>query len=125
MPFHTIWEQEGVKWDFYGFVTAEEIWEANMSFFKDPRSKTAKYQLVHTLKTIDLEWKPMDIVEVTLEDVAASRKLRRLKLAFIYNNDIIRAKIEKYVNISRNLNSDWHFRGFESEEEARLWLNGQ
>lgn len=32
MPFRTIWEKEGIKWEFYGLVTAEEIWEANRVF---------------------------------------------------------------------------------------------
>jgi len=122
MPFRTIWEKEGIKWEFYDFVTAQEIWEANEIFFSDPRSKTSKYQLVHTMETTGVEWDPMDIVEVSANDVAASRTLQRLKMAYIATNDRIRAKIEKYVDISRNLNSDWHFRGFESEKEARLWL---
>ena len=125
MPFHTIWEEEGIKWEFYDFVTSAEIWEANEVFFSDPRSKTAKYQLVHTLKTTGVEWKPLDIVEVSANDVAASRTIKKLKMAYISNDDAIRKKIEKYVDISRNLNSDWHFRGFKSEEEARSWLNDQ
>jgi hypothetical protein len=125
MPFHTIWEEEGIKWKFYDFVTSAEIWKANEVFFSDPRSKTAKYQLVHTLETTGVEWKPIDIVEISANDVAASRSIQRLKLAYIANDDVIRKKIEKYVDISRNLNSDWHFRGFESEEEARSWINGQ
>lgn len=122
MPFHTIWEKEGIKWEFYDFVTSREIYKANEMFFSDPRSEMAKYQIVHTLDTIGVEWKPLDIVEVSANDVAASRKLCKMKMAYITNNKKIRKKIEKYVEISRNLNSDWHFRGFESEEEARLWL---
>lgn len=122
MPFRTIWENDGIKWEFYDYVTSNEIWEANEVFFSDPRSKTAKYQIVHTLETTGVEWNPLDIVEVSANDVAASRSLKRLKMAYIANDDKIREKIEKYVEISRNLNSNWHFRGFESEEEARSWL---
>lgn len=124
MPFRTIWEKQGIKWEFYNFVTAREIWAANEIFFRDPRSKTAKYQIVHTLETTGVEWKPIDIVQVSVNDVAASRSLKKLKMAYIAPDIQIRNKIEKYVEISRNLNSDWHFRGFDSEEEARLWLKG-
>ncbi len=124
MPFRTIWENEGIKWEFHDFVTAEEIWEANKIFFNDHRAETAKYQLVHTLETTGVEWDPLSIVDVSVNDVAASRTLQRLKMAYITNNEKIRNKIEKYVEVSRNLNTNWHFRGFESEEEARLWLNG-
>ncbi len=125
MPFRTIWEKEGIKWEFFGAVTSEEIRAANRQFFGDPRSKTAKYQLVHTLKVTDVEWKPMDIVDVSVDDVAASRILKSLKLAYITNGNKTKKKIEKYVDISRNLNSDWHFRGFEDEEAARLWISGK
>ncbi len=122
MPFRTIWEKEGIKWEFYGLVTAEEIWEANRVFFSDPRSETAKYQIVQTIEISDVKWDPLDIVDVSVNDVAESRSLHRLKIAYITNNALIKQKIEKYVSISRNLNSDWHFRGFEDEDNARIWL---
>ncbi|NNJ88842.1 MAG: hypothetical protein HKP53_05535 [Eudoraea sp.] len=125
MPFRTIWENEGIKWEFYDFVTADEITEANEIFFSDPRSEIAKYQIVHTLETTDVEWNPLEIVDVSVNDVAASRSLQKLKMAYIANNKKVREKIEKYVEISRNLNSDWHFRGFETEEEARDWISDQ
>jgi len=124
MPYRTIWENDGVMWEFHGYVTAREIEEANEEFYRDPRSKTAKYQIVNALNTIDLEWKPIDIVEMTLVDVGASRTNNSLKLAFLTNKDTVRDKVEKYVNISRNLNSDWRFRGFESLIEAREWIKG-
>jgi hypothetical protein len=111
-------------WEFYGHVTAREIEEANEEFYRDPRSKTAKYQIVNALNTVELEWKPLDIVEMTLNDVAGSRANNHLKLAFLTNKNSIREKVEKYVNISRNLNSHWKFRGFESLDEAREWIEG-
>ncbi len=122
MPYRTIWEKEGIRWEFYGHVTARDIKDANEEFFGDPRSITAKYQIVDAINTVDLEWKPLDIVEMSVNDVAASRTNNNLKLAFLTNSDEIRAKVEKYVNISRNLNSDWKFRGFDTLDEAREWI---
>lgn len=122
MPYRTIWEKEGVMWEFFGDVTALEIKTANEEFFKDPRSKTAKYQIVNALRTVELEWQPLDIVEMSLNDVAGSRTNNSLKLAFVTNKDKIQMKIEKYVDISRTLNSDWKFRGFETLNEARQWV---
>lgn len=122
MPFRTIWEQKGIKWEFHGHVTSDEIEQANEIFFQDPRSKTARYQIVHTLETESVEWKPMDMVEITFNDVAASRSGMQLKIAYIANNTRVREKIEKYIAMSRNLNSDWQFNGFETEKEARKWI---
>ena len=125
MPYRTIWEKEGIKWEFYNHVTSAEIEEANATFFNDPRSKTAKYQIVHTLGTLSVEWKPLDMVELTFHDVAASRSGIQLKVAWIANKERIREKIEKYVTMSKILNSEWQFRGFENETEARNWIESR
>ncbi len=124
MPYRTIWEKEGIKWEFYNHVTSAEIEEANATFFNDPRSRTSKYQIVHTLETLSVEWKPLDMVEVTFHDVAASRSGLQLKVAWIAAKDHIRQKIEKYVTMSKILNSEWQFRGFDNEIDARIWING-
>jgi hypothetical protein len=124
MPFKTFWEQEGIKWEFHGHVTSEEIEEANGIFFRDPRSGTSKYQIVHALNAESVEWKPMDIVDITFNDVAASRSGLQLKIAWIAINDRIKEKIEKYVTLSKNLNTEWQFKGFKTEDEARYWING-
>jgi hypothetical protein len=125
MPYRTIWEKEGIKWEFYDHVTSEEIEEANATFFGDPRSKTSKYQIVQTLETMSVEWKPLDMVEVTFHDVAASRTGLQLKVAYIANTAHIRQKIEKYVTMSKILNTGWQFKGFEDEGSARDWIEGR
>ncbi|GGD45489.1 hypothetical protein [Muriicola marianensis] len=122
MPFRTIWEEYGIKWEFYGVVTSEEIEKANETFFSDPRSKTAQYQIVHTLETEDVEWRPLDMVEITFNDVAASKSGMQLKLAYIADKERIREKIEKYIAMSKNLNSEWEFKGFNNEKAARDWV---
>ena len=125
MPFNTIWEKDGIKWEFYGHVTSEEIEEANGLFFKDPRFESAKYQIVHTLQTESVEWKPVEIVDITFLDVAASQSGLQLKIAYIADKEKIRKKIEKYIEMSRHLNTNWQFKGFKNEEKARKWLNSQ
>ncbi len=122
MPYRTIWEEDGIKWEFYGQVTSDEIREANETFFNDPRSESSRYQIVHTLDTQGVEWRPVEMVEITFNDVAASKSGMQLKLAYIANNPKIREKIEKYVTMSRNLNTDWEFKGFTDEEAAREWI---
>ena len=125
MPFNTIWEEAGIKWEFYGHVTSAEIEEANELFFNDPRSETAKYQIVHTLQTESVEWKPVEIVDITFLDVAASQSGLQLKIAYIADKEKVRKKIEKYIEMSRHLNTNWEFKGFKNEEKARKWLNSQ
>ena len=125
MPYQTIWEEKGVKWVFYGHVTAEELRKANEDFYLDPRSKKATYELINTVLVEDLEWAPVEIVELSANDVAASRGNNHLKMAFVVDNPDLMVKIEKYMAISRTLNSGWKIREFSTEAEAREWLNEQ
>lgn len=123
MPYQTIWEEEGIKWVFYGNVTAEELRTANKDFYLDPRSLTAKYEIINTVLVEDLEWAPLEIVELSSNDVSASRINDRLKMAFVVENPKIWTKMKKYVDISIKLNSGWEFKYFPTEKEAREWVN--
>ena len=123
MPYRTYWEENGICWEFFGSVSAEEIQAANEEFYRDYRSKKAGYQLIITLETDDVEWRELDIVEVSAKDIGASRAIPDLKVAFVADNDEIWSKIEKYVDLSATMNSTWKFMGFETVEEARNWLS--
>ena len=123
MPYRTYWEENGIYWEFFGEVSAEEINSANEEFYQDYRSKKAKYQLINTLETDDVEWRELDIVEVSAKDIGASRVIPNLKVAFVADNPEIWSKIEKYVDLSATMNSSWKFMGFETMEDARNWLS--
>ncbi len=122
MPYRTNWEPDGIIWEYYGHVTSKDISESNSEFFHDMRSKNARYQIVDTSETEILEWPEMDIVETSANDVGASRVVEKIKLAFVIRKEEIYRKIQKYIEISRKLDTNWEFRIFDNIEDARSWV---
>ncbi|MFP6759858.1 MAG: hypothetical protein VCC99_16840, partial [Alphaproteobacteria bacterium] len=45
MPFELIWEPEGVVIQYAGVVTDDDIRQANLDLFDDPRFETLKYEI--------------------------------------------------------------------------------
>lgn len=121
MPYKTSWEENGIVWKFYGDVTAEEIENANDEFYRDERSDTTSYQIIDALEVNHVEWNDIDIKEMAAQDKGASLLLNKIRVAYISTNENITAVLEKYIEISRILNSSWEFKGFTQLESAREW----
>ncbi|MDX1542794.1 MAG: hypothetical protein R3214_02530 [Christiangramia sp.] len=122
MPYKTNWEAHGIAWKFYGYVTAEEIEEANNEFYTDERSDDARYQLIDALEVTDVEWNDADIKEMAAQDKGASFLLPKLKVAYVSKNEKVIAVLEKYIEISKFLNSTWKFKGFKDLHSAKQWV---
>lgn len=122
MPYKTKWQDNGIVWSFYGQVTAEEIETANYEFYTDERSDEAKYQIINALEVTTVEWNELKIKEMAAQDKGASFLLNRLKVAYVSNNRKVTSVLEKYIEISRMLNSSWKFKGFNELKPAIKWV---
>ncbi|MAT97040.1 MAG: hypothetical protein CL608_07855 [Anaerolineaceae bacterium] len=123
MPYQTTWEKHGIMWEFFGDVTAQEIEEANDEFYRDGRSDTAKYQIIDALRVTSVEWSERDIKMIAAYDIGAARVIKNLKVAFVVVDKEFTDKLEKYMDISRKLNSSWQFKGFQDMNNARAWID--
>ncbi|MCG9972377.1 hypothetical protein [Christiangramia crocea] len=122
MPYKTNWEPHGIIWKFYGYVTAEEIEEANNEFYTDERSDDSRYQIIDALEVTNVEWNDVDIKEIAAQDKGASFLLHKLKVAYISKDEKVTAVLEKYIDISKILNSTWKFKGFNDLNSAKRWV---
>lgn len=122
MPITNTWEENGVLLILKGRISALELHESNRKIMEDPRALTAKYQLVDATEAIDLEMDELIMVDIAVDDAAFSRKVRNVKVAMIVDNPEFRKIAEKYILLSWKLNSSWQFRIYETEREAREWL---
>lgn len=122
MPYRTTWEKRGILWEFYGDVTAQEIEDANDEFYSDGRSDTAKYQIIDALKVTSVEWSERDIKVIAAYDLGAAHVIKNLKVAYVAVDEEFTVKLEKYIDISRKLNSSWQFKGFQEMSSARAWI---
>lgn len=123
MPYTTDWDPNGIRWTFRGHVSAEEIMAANGEFYSDIRSDTARYQIIDAREVTSVEWNPTEIAKMAGFDKGAESTVKDIRVAYLTRDPEIREKLEKYVEISRRLESSWEFQGFEDLDAAREWAS--
>lgn len=123
MPVKTHWESHGFVFEAIGVVTAEEIFTANEAFLNIPKGTVPRYQIFNTLKVEKSEINEVELVDISADDLAVSRKFPEMKIAFIANEGPVMEKLIKYLKISWAINTSWDFRIFTSMEAARDWLD--
>lgn len=122
MPYSINWEENGVYVVHRGIMQPEELDEMNEQLIRETQDKNCTYQIFDLLQVDDMPIAGIDTVDVAAEDLALSRSLTDVKVAFIVDKKQIREVVEKYIEISWRLNSTWHFRIFNSNERARNWI---
>ena len=121
MPYRLAWEPRGVHFEFFGRVTAKEIEFANEDFYGDSRSDTTRYQIIDALRVESVEWQMPDIQSVAAHDLGASQSISTMRVAYIARQPEVTEKLERYIEISRRLNTRWTFKGFTDFASARAW----
>lgn len=122
MSYRTVWEDHGIRWEFYGEVTGTEIDSANSEFLRDPRRETARYQIIDASGVTGTDWNARDAHVIAARDFNANRMTRHLKLAFVVSDPDFSALVDEYVKISRDLETSWQFARFDDVPSARDWI---
>lgn len=122
MSYQTNWGSTGITWVFYDDVSAAEIRRANEEFFLDQRSETARYQIIDARRVNYLEWKEQEIKETSAIDFGALPVIPDLKVAFVATKPEVILAIDKYLEVSKRLNSSWHFEKFQYLQDAQQWV---
>ena len=123
MPLKTYWEPEGFVYECVGVVTAEEIAAINFDFLNIPEGVTPKYQIINGLGAEKMELDKLDLVDITTEDLAVSRKYPNIKVAMVGTDPAFIQIYQDYMRISWAINTSWEIRIFDTLEAAREWLN--
>ncbi len=123
MPITTYWEAEGFVYDASGIVTAEEIIESGAEFMKALEGITPKYQLVNGLEVEEFELSELDVVNISADDLSASRSYPNIKVAMVAKKGHVMEKFMNYLKVSWAINTSWEIRIFNSLEAARDWLS--
>lgn len=122
MSYKIRWETNGALIKLSGTVKIDDFLESNNQFYGDPRFDTMQYQLVDGLDFDVIDISEEDIKVVSTLDKTASRWNREIKVAFILKDKIA---IELANEYSKGLEgSGWQTAIFESEKEARNWIQG-
>lgn len=120
MPHETKWSARGVEWRYYGVVTADETRKTDNAFYSDPRSDTARYQLIDLRDVEELLFTLHEQEVSAGYDAAQSRSTPNVRVAFVVPDDRFDETLAVYMQILNN--STWRAKTFTSMEDARAWV---
>ena len=123
MNFTVKWEKNGVHVIFSGIISIENIVQSQAVYQGDPRYEELKYSICDFRNCDSNDVKPAELYEPLSYDIGASSTLEDHKLALIATNEYSKMLIENYIAKSRNVGLSWEVRFFDSESEARNWVN--
>ena len=126
MPFEVIWEQRGVRMHFSGEMSPADILNANLAFYEDERSDSARYQILDCLDVTSLSNDPRGyedtLVTLAAMDNGAALSLGPVKVALVA---VLQETIDlftQYSDVSNSMDSDWPTRVFPDMDSARAWI---
>jgi len=123
MPYTIKWEKNGVVTTYHGVVNADEVLEADRSFYNDPRSDAARYQITDFTQGIPGVIDDKDINNIAAYDIGATYSIPSLKVALITNDPNVKSLCQKYINRMKEANDRWEFMIFQDRKDARKWVS--
>lgn len=123
MPLDIFNEVHGTRWECRGIVTNKEITEANQLVYQNVEKLNHWYHLIDMREMEELIMDEMDIVNISIDDAAFSRKYPDFKLAIVISDPLLKEKIIKYMMVSWTINTNWDIRVYNNIEAARDWFN--
>lgn len=126
MPFENIWERNGIRMHFSGEMSPSDILNANLDFYGDHRSDTARYQILDTLDVTSLaDDMPgyASVMEILAGmDAAASLSVGNLMVALVSTHEGAIDLFKTYAGISEEIQSGWRTGIFHDMAAARRWI---
>ncbi len=120
MPNKAVWEPRGLFRRFSGVVTSEEILQAVLKVYGDPRFDDLTYVINDFSDIEGVALDERNIKKVAYLDKASARTNPRIKIAFVTRNPAFFGYAEMYMKFVDEL--PWQTEIFSSLEEAREWL---
>jgi len=124
MSYEVVWEKEGFKIITTG-VFGNEFLTASIKATTDPRFVNAKYAIVDFNSVTEFPIDSNTIKEIAKSDTRAYKINPNMKLAVVANKTVMTGIANMYKTYFELTNSDksWVMNVFESEIEAREWVN--
>jgi len=124
MSYNIIWEDKGFKIITTG-VFGNDFLNASVKATTDSRFINAKYAIVDFYSVTDFQIDTNTIKEIAKSDTRAYKINPSMKLAVVANKLVMTGIANMYKTYFELTNSDksWTMNVFESETEAREWIN--
>jgi len=122
MPYITTWEPTGIKWEFYGAVTSEEVDEANREMYEDSRFESINYFIWDMSNVEKLIKDKFDNDMPVATDFGASHTNANISGALVAKKGHVYDSCNRYIKLSKELNTTWKLKLFTDNVSALNWL---
>ena len=122
MSYELIWENRGVVFQFRDVVTGDELVQSNLDVYSDPKFESIEYELANFSDTVRFEASSEMVRRVAAMDAAASKRNPNIIVAIVASQTVIRGLVNLYRMQSEVAGGTWVTEFFETEPEARKWL---
>lgn len=120
MPYSSYWEQQGVLFVFSGIVTDQDLLEANLDIYDDPRFMDLRYEVANFLDVTEFNVTSDMIRKVADLDYAASKRNPNIAVAIVDTSAVIKGLANMWAYSGGA--EVWESELFEDEVLAREWL---
>ncbi len=120
MPYSISWKPDGIIWTFHHILTNDDVIQANLDIYGDPRFDDLRYQIVDISDVRQFHVTNEVFDEAAAMDEAAALSNPNLVVAVV-------ATSEEAVNVAETYeaamnSSRWKVRTFCSMKEAEQWV---
>ena len=122
MAFELIWEPEGVVIQYAGVVSDDDIRQANLDIFDDPRFDTLMYEICIYTDIAALDRSSEIVRWVADFDLQASKRNPAIRVAVVGEQPLLRGITNMYRAEFELRGGTWGQGLFDTVEEARAWL---
>ena len=121
MPYKIEWKDDHSKVFFSGELTFEELRQAGDSYYGDERLDAISYLIA--------DFRDADVSQISFKqankiaslDSISVRRNPKVKMAFVVQDDAQKQLCEHYIEYSKQFQSSWLYKIFNSFDEARNW----
>ena len=122
MAYRSIWESDGVTWEFSGDLTNDDFACRSSELFEDHRFGTIRYQICD-FRAIAEVMVDADIVQLSARlDAEQSRRNPHVKIAIIGVRQVVFGLKRMYETYHQLADGKWACRIFNNEDDARAWV---
>ena len=121
MPYHIIWEEEGVTIKFTRSASAKEVMAIDDLIYAHPLFDRMKYQIFDFTGIDAFNFTSEEMIVIGSLDKSASRWNTQMKVAIISTSESFLKSLEYYEK--KITGSPWITRVFDNMEEARRWVS--
>ena len=122
MAYELIWEDRGVVWRYRDVIAVDEVIQANLNIYPDPRFETLEYQLVIFSELVVYEPTAASVRRVAEMDASAALRNPNLVVGVVGIQALLRGITNLYRLRHEAAEGSWRIDYFESEKAARQWI---